>query len=242
MPYVIRPLLLSKAQYYKSLMAYSYGFDQKVWYANVCWYVKANDINLLIDTSIPFEIVEKRAPTPPVQIASFEEALKRVGITPEEVDVVIQTHLHSDHCGNTRSCKNAKVIVQKDELEFAHDPHPLSKPYYVPEFFQGLIFTVVSGDQEILPGIKLIHVPGHAPGCQAVSIETDKGNAVISGFCAIKDMFYPPEPVASVWPVIPPQIHLDSRQAYESILKIKGLADIVIPQHEIEFAERETIP
>ncbi|MFC2058504.1 N-acyl homoserine lactonase family protein [Chloroflexota bacterium] len=242
MSYVIRPVLLSVVHFYKALMAYSYSFDEMVRYANVCWYVRADDVNLLVDTAIPVEVLEKRSPSPPQRIASFKEALQRVGITPEEVDLVIQTHLHSDHCGNTKACKNAKVVIQEDELAFALDPHPLFRSYYAPEFFQDVNFVQVRGDEEILPGIRVIHVPGHSPGCQAVSIETTEGNAIISGFCAIKDMFYPPESISSVLPVIPPQIHLDSRQAYESVLKVKGLADIVIPQHEIEFAERDRIP
>jgi glyoxylase-like metal-dependent hydrolase (beta-lactamase superfamily II) len=55
----------------------------------------------------------------------FETALESVGITPEDVDLVIQTHLHNDHCENTYKCKNARVIVQRAEYEFARNPHPL---------------------------------------------------------------------------------------------------------------------
>ena len=85
-------------------------------------------------------------------------------------------------------------------------------------------------------------------GCQAVAIDTEGGKAVITGFCCVRDNFFPPDdirervsPLAG-YPVIIPGIHVDSFKAYESVEKIKALADIIIPNHEPEFMDIETIP
>ena len=52
-------------------------------------------------------------------------------------------------------------------------------------------FREVSGDLEVASGIHVIHVPGHTPGAQAVSVETRKGRYILSGFCSIMDNFFP---------------------------------------------------
>ncbi len=243
MTYSIKPLLLGKLKTNKGQMTYFVDWGKEIWSATVTWYIKAGEHNVLIDTGISCSDIQKylygRAYE---EIKSFEQALNSVGITPEDVDIVIQTHLHFDHCGNTSKCKNAKVIVQEEELKFAYSPHALFYGSYNLSFLKDLRFSTVSGDNEILPGIRVILVPGHSPGTQAVSVDTEKGKVIISGFCAIKENFSPPEAMRLRWPVIAPGVSVNSLQAFDSALKIKGLADIIVPQHEMEFAEREEIP
>jgi N-acyl homoserine lactone hydrolase len=131
--------------------------------------------------------------------------------------------------------------------DFALHPHPIFEILYPREIIESLNFEVIKGDQTILPGISVMLVPGHAPGCQAVVVETTKGKAVISGFCSIMENFTPPEdvktkisPFAS-YPVIAPGIHRDLFQAYESVVKVKQIADIIIPLHEPDMALLEQI-
>jgi len=93
-----------------------------------------------------------------------------------------------------------------------------------------------------MPGIKVIHVPGHSPGCQAVSIETEKGLAVISGFCSIRDNFSPPEKMSKIWPVLTPGVHTDSLEAFDSAKRFKDIADIIVALHDMEDASQSHIP
>ena len=65
---------------------------------------------------------------------------------------------------------------------------------------------------------------------------------IISGLCTIRDNFEPPEPIRKILPVIPPGIHLDAREAFDSLMRIKREADIVVPLHDAEFALKRTIP
>jgi glyoxylase-like metal-dependent hydrolase (beta-lactamase superfamily II) len=211
--------------------------------AVVVWYIKAGDKNILVDTGISQTDIQKYLYGQPYEhIRSFTEALNLVNITPEDVDIIIQTHLHFDHCGHSALCKRAKVIVQEAELDFAYSPHALFFGSYNVTFLKDLRFHVVTGDCEILPGIRVLLVPGHSPGTQAVAIDTKEGVAIISGFCCIKENFFPPEQMRTRWPVLTPGVSVNSLQAFDSALKIKGLADIIIPNHDLETAQRGEIP
>ena len=250
--YTIKPLMLSKRDSEKEQMTYLSYAGQPIVRPYVMWYIRAGSKNVLVDTAIEAEDYRNyhpgfsNAPFAPVQ--TFEESLAKVGCVPDDIDIIIQTHLHMDHIYNTPKCKNAMIYVQEEELDFALNPHPIFEIVYPREIIKNLNFEVIKGDHTILPGIAVMLVPGHAPGCQAVVVETTKGKAVISGFCCIMENFNPPEdvktrisPFAS-YPVIAPGIHTDLFQAYESILRVKQIADIVIPMHDPDMALREQIP
>ena len=98
-------------------------------------------------------------------------------------------------------------------------------------------FDILEGDKEIVRGVKVLLTPGHSPGSQSVAIETEKGIALSTGFCCINENF-----IEGVWPVTPPGIHANAVQAYDSMLKVKEIADIIIPLHEPTFAKKEVIP
>ncbi len=217
------------------------------WLPIISWYIKGAERNILIDSGISSKAYAYYSIRPVEDFVDFEKGLKHVGITPNDVDLVIQTHLHFDHCGYTHLCKNARVIVQKAELEFALAPHPVQGYLYDPHLLNDLRFKVIEGDQEILPGIEVIHLPGHTPGVQAVSVNTVKGKAVISGMCCIGANFNPPKPerepqMRYYWKVIPPGIFINLYEAYASTLRLKGIADILIPQHDPSLFNVKEIP
>ena len=80
--------------------------------------------------------------------------------------------------------------------------------------------------------------PGHTPGCQSVAVETAKGTAVISGFCATEETFQPPgenmplpkQPEAQI-----PAIHINAAEADESVMRVKKIADIILPLHGVHL-------
>ena len=246
MNYRIIPLVLLKYEGEKGVMTFLTDYGKPIVRPFVMWYIEGAGKNIIVDTAIEMRDYKNYHPDfnnlSMDQIMSFEEALGSVGLTPEKVDVVIQTHLHFDHCYNTRKCVNAKVIVQEDELKFAYSSGPF-QGLYRKELFEGLNFELVKGDHALFNGIELIHVPGHSLGGQAVSIQTKNGKAIISGFCSIKENFYPKKthPMAG-HPVVLPGIMVDAVKAYESILKIKERADIILPLHDPELLEIKSIP
>jgi len=250
--YTIKPLMLSKVMSEMGQMTYLAYPGRSIVRPYVMWYIRAGDTDVLVDTAIEAEDYRayhpgfNKMPFEPVQ--SFEQALEKVGCGPDDIDIVIQTHLHMDHIYNTSKCGNAVIYVQKNELEFAINPHPIFEILYPRDIIKNLAFEVIDGEQTILPGIAVMPVPGHTPGGQAVIVDTAEGKAVISGFCSIMENFFPPEDVKTTvtpfasYPVIAPGIHTNLFQAYESVLKVKQVADIIIPLHDPDMAERNQIP
>jgi glyoxylase-like metal-dependent hydrolase (beta-lactamase superfamily II) len=180
------------------------------------------------------------------RIYSFEEGLSQWGLTPEAIDIVIHTHLHNDHCENDFKCVNAVFYVHEKELEHIHNPHPLDFRYledYIEDIEDNGQIVVIKEDQEIVPGIRVMHTPAHTEGGLTVLIDTEKGTAAISGFCVIMDNFYPPAAITGMeMDVIPPGTSVNPYAAYDIMLKVKGMADILLPLHEPSFAGVKTIP
>lgn len=248
----IIPLPLAQVKSEKGAMTYLVGHGQPIIRPYVFWYVRADDKNVLIDTAIEAEDYRNYHPgfshLPFEPIQTFEQALAQVACRPEDIDVIIQTHLHMDHMYNTPKCKNAKIFVQKTELEFALNPHPIFEVLFPRKMIESIGFEVIEGNRSIFPGIEVLLAPGHTPGCQAVAIDTAGGKAVITGGCSIMENYFPPEDVKTkvspfgTYPVIAPGIHTDLFQAYNSALTIKELADIIIPMHDPEVASEKQIP
>jgi N-acyl homoserine lactone hydrolase len=101
----------------------------------------------------------------------------------------------------------------------------------------------VTSDQEILPGIKVIHTPAHTDGGLTVLVNTTQGKAAITGFCIIMENFYPPMKIKALeMEVIPPGTHVNAYEAYDIVMKVRDMADILLPLHEPKFASVDTIP
>jgi len=113
------------------------------------------------------------------------EQMAAIGVRPEDVNIVLNTHLHFDHCGwNTRAVAgrlvptfpNARYIVQRGELDWARHPSERDRGSYFPENFAPIDeagrWSLVDGDVEIVPGIRVYRVPGHNRDMQCVRIES----------------------------------------------------------------------
>lgn len=244
--YEIIPLVTANIEVEKSKMTYMANYGITLNLPTIAFYIKGGRQNILVDTAASTEQMAVYEPNQKGRdVQSFEAALATQGIKPEDIDIVIQTHLHHDHIGNTGKCKNARVIVQEAELSFALAAHPLFAAVYPIELMRDMRFNPVRGDTEIAPGIRVILTPGHSPGTQSVAVETSQGTAIITGFCCIQETFEVPEEtrkVAPKWLVYTPGCHADALAAFDNTLKIKGMADILIPNHEPALQDVKTIP
>ena len=127
-----------------------------------------------------------------------------------------------------------------------HDPHPLDFRYieeYIEDVEENGQVLTVHEDMEILPGIRVMHTPAHTEGGLTILVETKKGIAVITGFCVIMENFFPPKEVRAMeMEVIPPGTLCNACEAYDILLKVRDMADILIPLHEPSFASVDTVP
>jgi N-acyl homoserine lactone hydrolase len=99
------------------------------------------------------------------------------------IDLVVNTHLHYDHCGGNHLFEGRPVYVQRRELDDART----LEDYTIREWVDapGVEYVPVDGRRELLPGVWLVPTPGHTPGSQVVSVETDTGRVVICGDTAV---------------------------------------------------------
>ena len=124
------------------------------------------------------------------QIVDIGDALASCGVDLAQVQALVLTHLHFDHCGQARRFA-APTFVQRAELESARAAH-----YTVPDWIPDGDVRPVDGDAVIAAGVRVIATAGHTPGHQSVVIEAKDGRAVIVGqACYRAPDFVAPEPV-----------------------------------------------
>jgi N-acyl homoserine lactone hydrolase len=133
--------------------------------------IQTDTDNILLDTGLGELPEEFRKYYTIERTQTLEKSLANEGLVPEDISLVINTHLHADHCGNNRLFKNARFVVQDTELKYAQNPDRFLKGGYIKELYEGLEFTTVSGDQEIVPGISTILTAGHTPGHQSILVD-----------------------------------------------------------------------
>jgi len=99
------------------------------------------------------------------------------------VDIVVNTHLHFDHCGGNHLFAGTPIYVQRRELEDART----EDDYTIREWVDapGVTYVPVDGVHELLPGVRLVPAPGHTRGLQAVVVDTGDGTVVIGGDVAV---------------------------------------------------------
>ncbi len=231
----------------QGMMTYQHAYGRPYTIPIYSWYLEGGDQKILVDTGEMSPIQsEEREKAIGGKIHTFEEGLSQWGLTPADIDIVIHTHLHNDHCENDYKCENAVIYAHEKELQRIHDPHPLDFRYledYIDDVEENGQVRPVTGDMEIVPGIEVIHTPVHTDGGLSVAIDTTKGKAVITGFCVIMENFDPPNEIRAMeMDVIPPGTHVNTYEAYDIMMKIKETADILLPLHEPAFAGVKEIP
>ena len=244
--YKIHPIVMGTKIFDKTMMTYQHGSGEQYTIPIYSWYLEGGDAAILVDTGEMQPIQsESRQAAIGGKIYTFEEGLDRFGLKPEDIDIVIHTHLHNDHCENDYKCVNAAVYVHENELENIHNPHPLDYRYledYILEVEENNQLKTITGDCEIVPGIRVMHTPAHTSGGLSVAVDTAEGTAVITGFCVIEENFSPPVEIRGMeMEVIPPGTHVNTYEAYDILVKIKEMADVLIPLHEPRFAAVDTI-
>ena len=105
------------------------------------------------------------------------------GFDVDSIDLVVNTHLHYDHCGGNHLFAGRPVHVQRRELEDAlgRDDYTIREWVDAP----GVEYVPVDGEHELLPGIRLVPAPGHTAGSQVVLVDTADGQVVIAGDTAV---------------------------------------------------------
>jgi N-acyl homoserine lactone hydrolase len=99
------------------------------------------------------------------------------------IDIVVNTHLHFDHCGGNHLFAGKPIYVQRRELEDALGKDDYTSREWVEA--PGVEYLPVDGELELLPGLRLVPAPGHSRGMQVVLIERGGRPVVVGGDVAV---------------------------------------------------------
>jgi len=161
-----------------------------------CLLIEAQGVHIVVDTGLGDKLSAKeREIWKPEREPGLLGSLERKGVAPEEVEVVINTHLHFDHCGGNTTKNEAGIIaptfpraecwVQKGEWEAAHHTNELSEVAYREENFHPLAeagrLRLIEGEVAVTPQVRCLITPGHTRFHQSVVIESGGKKAIFLG-------------------------------------------------------------
>lgn len=199
----------------------------------IAWYIEGSNKKILVDSGgEDSEEVTHRTLYTQTADQKIEAALGKLGVKCEQIDLVINTHLHWDHCGGNGRFPRAEFIVQEEELRIARDPLPLHAAGYSSEVVNETCFTTVKGDTGIADGVSVVFTPGHTTGMQGVLVQEETTRYFICGdTVALFECLEKDPPVVGA-------IYVDLREYYASLKRILGLGAVNLPGHDSKVFDR----
>ena len=166
----------------------------------------------------------------------IDHALRAAGVDPAEIETVVFTHLHYDHCAHGESLPHARFLVQQEELRYAVLPeahqcggyevgHPGVIPPWMPIFDR---IRPVEGTVQVASGCTMLHLPGHTPGSAGVVFATAVGRVAVAGDLVnrLENWAHPDGGHA------PPALFTDLTDCHNSFAALERSADQVLASHD----------
>lgn len=154
------------------------------------------------------------------------QALRQRGIEEDEIATIVLSHLHFDHMANVECFPKAEIILHQDEYGYVQDhgsADPAVSMFQVESLLRRSQLSLVAGELEVLPGIRMIQTPGHSGGHVSLAMTVD-GQRVVLAQDAVKHR----GELASGRSAGA----FDETAAGASIRRVADMADIVVPGHD----------
>lgn len=198
------------------------------------WVLRSGNRTILVDSG--YDDAEAAARSRPIRLDPGA-ALAPLGITPDQIETLIVTHLHYDHAGGLHLFPNAHLHLQAAEMAYATGPcmchDTLRMPFtagHICEAVQRLYagkLTFHDGDAEIADGVTVHCVGGHSRGLQIVRVRTDAGWLVLASDAA---HYYENFQLAKPFPIV-----VDLQAMLDGFATLKRLASapgLIVPGHD----------
>jgi glyoxylase-like metal-dependent hydrolase (beta-lactamase superfamily II) len=239
--WVLHPLHVGTIRRDKSIFTYLQNIGTPIDAPVLAWHLERNGHHILVDTG-GHDPAEGEFHPPYSQEAdqSLVARLAAWGVRPEDIEVLILTHLHWDHASNCHLFPRARVIVQQEELRYAVAPlapHRWAYKAHPPLSLGANRYEVLDGDAEVIKGVSVHLTPGHTPGLQGVAVQTAGGTYFIaSDNVPLSEMWNASEKYGV--PHWPGSIHVNLEAYYASLQRIEDLGDFVLPSHDWRALDR----
>ncbi len=256
-PYIV-PIDVGDMEWDHSEAVLRRGMGVKIKGNFICWYIGGTDFPILVDSGLPGKERAQKwhsYTNPTISVdQQMENALKKRGINPESIKIIVQTHLHWDHTGNLNLFPNAQVLVSEEELRYALNPLPIHYAAY--EAFgigleplwigaMGRFKIIKMREQEVATGVRIIPASGHTPGGISLLVETTDGPYAIAGDNVMAFEALNPEPDKKL-PFNIPGVYTDLIAIWESVERILNLVSgerkRVLPGHDRLVFQQDRYP
>jgi N-acyl homoserine lactone hydrolase len=223
---------------------YASGGDTPLRVPVIMFLLRSGDTNVLVDTGCadPQTAHDHHRPLERAPEQHPLAALAAVGVAAERIDLVVTSHLHWDHTYGNDLFPSARFLVQATELAYARDPLPWHRGSYEtagpgepPPPWAGTDYTTLDGDDEPLPGLTLLHTPGHTPGLQSVLVETADGPVIMPSDTVPTYANW--EGRGGHWPHIPATTHYDLSAYHDTLVRIERTGATVLPSHDFRVLQ-----
>lgn len=208
--------------------------------ASPFYVIKHPDGILLWDTGLPEGLVGQGDVTPEGDAFTISrkekivDQLARIGLKPEDIDMIAFSHVHFDHTGAANNFPNAKWMVQQTEMDFINSDAIKNNGFYAPDSFSKLTNSqILDGDQDVFAdgSVMIKYFPGHTAGHQALFLDLkESGPTLLSG-----DTYHFKQNRTDK---VVPQFNYDIPESKESIKEFEEFAAAmnakVIIQHDPE--------
>lgn len=208
--------------------------------------IRGSEKTVLVETGIGPKLGDKQRQIYGNQ-AALLHSFETLQLSPEDVDVVINTHLHFDHCGwnthykdgrATATFPRAKYFAQRGEWEHAQEQHDRDRVSYISDNYNPLLdsgqMTLLQGAAEIAPGIRVQLFPGHTRNLQAVILESQGQTA-----CYISDLIPTTAHLDPTWVMgydLDPITCIDNRKKFYDVAIPEKWLVAFTHDHEHPFA------
>lgn len=215
----------------KSFLTARTDVGQSVPVPHTMWIVKGDAGIIAMDTGPGHdsELLRSRGIEAAESLPSAVAA--NAGIALDEVETVVVSHLHWDHCTALDLFPNARFVVRNHELQAAIAPPDLFSRTYgygdrVPPMWLRYRdrFDAIDEEQEIMPGVRVVDLPGHSPGLIGLLVATGHGDVLLaSDACPLYENWLERIPPGTFW---------DIEACYRSFAKMASLGAKIIPSHD----------
>lgn len=159
----------------------------------------------------------------------LQAALAERGLAPTDIDAQVLSHAHWDHVQNCDLFDHAPLLVHHSERKYASKPHrnDWATPKWTGAVIEMMDLQEVGEGEQVMPGVRVLELPGHSPGSIGLEVETDDGVCLIVG-----DAIHNARVAAAGRS---PLVFWNEKQANDSIRRCVESGNLIYPGHDRPF-------